>query len=329
MAPSDFTFSVAPMMDRTDRHCRYLHRLISRRTRLYTEMVVAQALHHAPDVSRWLAKDSSEHPVAFQVGGADPELLASATRKVAAAGYDEINLNVGCPSERVSSGRFGACLMAEPDLVARCVAAMQAAAPIKVTVKTRIGIDEDAGDQRLDELMAAVEAVGCDTIVVHARNAILKGLSPKENREIPPLRYDRVYRLKQQKPHLTVIINGGIATLADTQNHLRHVDGVMIGRAAYERPFEVLAAVDRVLFGEPREVSESDVALEYLAYAERQIAGGVRPQAVLRHAVNLFRQRPGAKAWRQLIAMNAGDAEVIDRLRALIGSAAWSEALAA
>jgi tRNA-dihydrouridine synthase A len=331
LAPISIRFSVAPMMDRTDRHCRFLHRLMSRRTRLYTEMVVVQALHHGRDPARWLAFDPAEHPVAFQIGGAEPALLADAARRVATAGYDEINLNVGCPSDRVSAGRFGACLMAEPRLVATCVGAMKSASAIAVTVKTRIGIDDDTGDGRLDDLVGLAAAAGCDAFFVHARNAILKGLSPKENREIPPLRYDRVYRLKRAFPHLAIAVNGGIASLAATEMHLQHVDGVMVGRAAYERPYEILSAVDHALFGEQSEPPAEDaIALAYLDYAERVVAAqAARPHDVLRHAVNLFRDRPGARRWRQVISGAARDGDAIPNLRRLVGGHRGSEPLAA
>lgn len=322
-------FSVAPMMERTDRHCRYLHRLMSRHARLYTEMVVVQALHYARDTDRWLAFDPSEHPVAFQVGGADPTMLASAAKKIAAAGFDEINLNVGCPSDRVSSGRFGACLMAEPALVADCVAAMAAEVQIPITVKTRIGLDDDRTDDRLDAVVAAARAAGCHVFVVHARNAVLKGLSPKENREIPPLRYDRVYRLKNAYPDLTIVINGGITTLDGARCHLAHVDGVMLGRAAYERPFETVGHVDHLLFGEPFEPSETAIATRYLDYAAREIAKGARPNAILKHAVNLFRDRPGARQWRQAVSGPGATLATIDHLRHLLDRAVTLETLAA
>ena len=318
LAHSEIRFSVAPMMERTDRHCRYLHRLMSKRTRLYTEMVVAQALHFGRDVERWLAFDAAEHPIAFQLGGSDPKILASAARKVAAAGYDEINLNAGCPSDRVSSGRFGACLMAEPKLIAECIAAMKDAVDLPVTLKTRIGIDDDTGDGRLDDVAGRALDAGCSAFVIHARNAILKGLSPKENREIPPLRYDRVYRLKASFPDVPVVINGGLKTVDDAIFQLAHVDGAMIGRAAYERPFDILARVDSTIFGDQFLPAEHAVAAQYIDYAERQISSGVRPQAVLRHAVNLFRDRAGARQWRQSAAQGASEPGATIRLRRLL-----------
>lgn len=327
--PDQFRFSVAPMMERTDRHCRYMHRLMSRYARLYTEMVVAQALHHAKDTSRWLASDPTEHPVAFQVGGADPAILASAAQKIAAAGFDEINLNVGCPSDRVSSGRFGACLMAEPELVADCVSAMANATDIPVTLKTRIGLDEDTGDDRLDTLVEKTRAAGCRTFVIHARNAVLQGLSPKENREIPPLQYERAYRLKRAFPDLTVIVNGGITSLTDARLHLEHVDGVMLGRAAYERPAETVGHADQALFNGPPPLPEAAVAGRYLDYAAREIASGARPAAIFKHAVNLFRDQPGARLWRQTASAPGASLATVDHLRRLLDRGFASETLAA
>ncbi|MDX2222353.1 MAG: tRNA dihydrouridine(20/20a) synthase DusA [Rhodospirillaceae bacterium] len=297
------------MMDCTDRHCRRLMRFISAKARLYTEMVTAQALAHARDPQRFLAHDPAEYPLALQVGGSDPGLLANAARMAAAAGFQEINLNVGCPSDRVTSGRFGACLMAEPDLVRVCVAAMADAVDIPVTVKTRIGIDDREDDAILDTLVDVVAAAGCRTVIVHARRAILSGLSPKENREIPPLKYDRVARLKLRRPDLTIVLNGGLTSLDACERHLGEVDGVMLGRAAYERPYEVLSQVDTRLFGaETAPPSETDVVCAYLDYAQAMCAAGVRRSAVLRHMVGLFRGRPGARAWRQVLsAANRSD----------------------
>lgn len=326
---ADIRLSVAPMMERTDRHCRYLHRLLSKRVRLYTEMVVAQALHYASDPTRWLAHDRSEHPVAFQLGGSDPKMLAGAARKIADAGFDEINLNAGCPSDRVSSGRFGACLMAEPGVIGDCISAMKNVVNIPITLKTRIGIDQDEGDDRLNQVADAAIAAGCDAIIVHARNAVLQGLSPKENREIPPLRYDRVYRLKVSRPHVPVILNGGVTTLTDTAKHLEKVDGVMIGRAAYERPFDVLGPADQHIFGGQGIASEIEIARSFLNYAEREIAAGERPLAVLKHAVNLFRNRPGARQWRQIVSTANSDRNAAARLGRLLDEDLGAEVLAA
>ncbi len=297
-APLDRRLSVAPMMDRTDRHDRYLLRLISRRVLLYTEMVTTGALLHG-DRARLLACDPAEHPLALQVGGADPEALAEAARIAEDAGFDEIDLNLGCPSERVQAGRFGAALMAEPDTVARAVAAMVAATSLPVTVKTRLGIDDRDSYRHLREFVARLAAAGCRTVIVHARKAWLRGLSPKENREVPPLRYDRVYRLKADFPELEIVLNGGVRDLDAARRHLERVDGVMIGRAAYETPF-VLAAADRVIFGEkgpsptPREVLD-----RYAAYIERRLAEGVPLAAMTRHLLGLFAGAPGARAWRR------------------------------
>src|SRR6476646_714073 len=244
----DVRLSVAPMMDWTDRHCRVFHRLLTRHARLYTEMLTTPAIIHGHR-GRLLGFDESEHPVALQLGGSDPRELAQAARIGEEFGYDEINLNVGCPSDRVKDGRFGACLMAEPELVARCVAAMKRAVAIPVTVKCRIGIDDQDPEVALDTLARAVVAAGCDTLIVHARKAWLNGLSPKENRDIPPLDYDRVYRLKRAMPDVPIIINGGILSIDEAKAHLEHVDGVMLGRAAYQEPWRLLD-VDRELFGE-------------------------------------------------------------------------------
>src|SRR5215210_5173130 len=248
LSGQDLKFAVAPMMDWTDRHCRFFHRLLSRRARLYTEMVTTGAVIHGPR-ERLLGFSAEEHLVAVQLGGSDPKDLAQAARVCADFGYDEINLNVGCPSDRVQDGRFGACLMREPALVGDCVAAMKAAVRLPVTVKCRIGVDDQDPETALNRLADAVVAAGCDELTVHARKAWLQGLSPKENRDIPPLDYARVYRLKQALPNLPIAINGGIRTIAEAQEHLRHLDGVMLGRVAYHEP-EILLAVDRDLYGE-------------------------------------------------------------------------------
>ena len=289
------------MMDWTDRHCRVFHRHLSRRVRLYTEMLTTGAILHG-DRQRLLGFDVSEHPVALQLGGSDPADLATAAKVGEGFGYDEINLNVGCPSDRVKDGRFGACLMAEPDLVASCVDAMKRAVKIPVTVKCRIGIDEQDPEVSLDRLARGVVAAGADVLIVHARKAWLNGLSPKENRDIPPLDYDRVYRLKAALPQVPVIINGGIATLVEAQAHLAHVDGVMLGRAAYQEPWRLLD-VDPELFGEPAPCATmKDVFEAMLPYIEVQLAQGARLHAMTRHFVGAFHGVPGARAFRRHLA---------------------------
>jgi tRNA-dihydrouridine synthase A len=297
-------FSVAPMMDWTDRHCRSLHRVLSRRTRLYTEMVTTGAIIFGPR-ERLLGFSAAEHPVAVQLGGSDPGELAQAARICADFGYDEINLNVGCPSDRVQNGRFGACLMREPVLVGECVAAMKAAVSLPVTVKCRIGVDDQDTEEALDRLTDHVVAAGCDELTVHARKAWLQGLSPKENRDIPPLDYDRVYRLKRARPDLPVAINGGIRTLAEVREHLRHVDGVMLGRVAYHEP-EILLAVDPELYGEDPPVADAFEAVEaYEPYVAARLAEGERLHAMTRHMLGLFTGRPGARAYRRHLATEA------------------------
>jgi len=294
-------FSVAPMMDWTDRHCRVFHRLLTRRTRLYTEMLTTPAIIHG-DRTRLLGFDASEHPVALQLGGSDPRELAECARIGEGFGYDEINLNVGCPSDRVKDGRFGACLMAEPEVVASCVAAMKRAVKIPVTVKCRIGIDDQDPEVSLDAIARAVVAAGSDALIVHARKAWLTGLSPKENRDIPPLDYDRVYRLKQAMPGVPIIINGGIASLTEARAHLAHVDGVMLGRAAYQEPWRLLP-VDAEIFGEaPRFANMKDVFEAMTPYIERELAKGTRLHAVTRHFVGAYHAVPGARAFRRHLA---------------------------
>jgi tRNA-dihydrouridine synthase A len=289
------------MMDWTDRHCRFFHRLLSRRARLYTEMVTTGAVIHGPR-ERLLGFSGEEHPVAVQLGGSDPGDLAEAARICADLGYDEINLNVGCPSDRVQNGRFGACLMREPSLVGECVAAMKAAVAIPVTVKCRIGVDDQDSEAALDRMAEAVVAAGTDALVVHARKAWLQGLSPKENRDVPPLDYDRVYRLKQSRPELPVAINGGVRTLSEAKDHLARLDGVMVGRAAYQDP-EILLGVDPVLFGEPAPVANSFEALDaFESYVAARLAEGVRLHAMTRHLLGLFTGRPGARAYRRHLA---------------------------
>ena len=296
-------FNVAPMMDWTDRHCRVFHRLMTRRARLYTEMLTTGAVIHG-DRARLLGFDASEHPVALQLGGSEPRDLATAAKIGEDFGYDEINLNVGCPSDRVKDGRFGACLMAEPGLVAAGVEAMKRAVGIPVTVKCRLGIDDQDPEIALDALARGVVTAGADALIVHARKAWLNGLSPKENRDIPPLDYDRVYRLKAAMPGLPVIINGGIADLAEAKAHLAHVDGVMLGRAAYHDPWRLLAA-DRELFGEAAPFATmKDVFEAMVPYIDDQLAQGTRLHAMTRHFVGAYHGVPGARAFRRHLAEN-------------------------
>ena len=300
---SDLLFSVAPMMDWTDRHCRVFHRLMTRRARLYTEMLTTGAVIHG-DRRRLLAFDASEHPVALQLGGSEPRDLATASKIGEDFGYDEINLNVGCPSDRVKDGRFGACLMAEPNLVARCVDAMKREVKVPVTVKCRIGIDDQDPEMALDALARGVVAAGADALIVHARKAWLNGLSPKENRDIPPLDYARVYRLKAAMPGLPVIVNGGIGSLAEAKQHLSHVDGVMLGRAAYQEPWRLLA-VDPEIFGEVAPCATmQDVFEAMMPYIEEELAHGARLHAIVRHFVGAFHAVPGARAFRRHLAEN-------------------------
>ena len=299
----DYRFSVAPMMDWTDRHCRVFHRLMTRRGRLYTEMLTTGAILHGHR-QRLLGFDPSEHPVALQLGGSNARDLATAAKIGQDFGYDEINLNVGCPSDRVQDGRFGACLMAEPALVADCVEAMKRAVRIPVTVKCRIGIDDQDPDVALNELARGVIAVGADALIVHARKAWLKGLSPKENRDIPPLDYVRVYRLKEAWPDVPIIINGGIASIAEAKQHLRHVDGVMLGRAAYQEPWRLLSA-DSELFGEVApHATMKDVFEAMMPYIESELAGGTRLHSMTRHFVGAFHGVRGARAFRRYLAEN-------------------------
>lgn len=294
-------FSVAPMMDWTDRYCRVVHRLMSRRALLYTEMVTAQAVIRG-DRQRLIGYDTFEHPVALQLGGNDPSLLAEAAKIGADFGYDEINLNCGCPSDRVQGGAFGACLMREPELVGDCVAAMKAVVPIPVTVKCRIGVDDQDPEVALDALTATVRAAGVDALIVHARKAWLQGLSPKENREIPPLDYERAYRLKRANPDLPVALNGGIRAPAEWLPHLAHVDGVMLGREAYQNP-EVLLSVDPLLFGETAPVADAFEMLEALEpFIATHLERGGRLHAFTRHLVGLFPGRRGSRLFRRHLA---------------------------
>ena len=314
-------FSVAPMMEWTDRHCRFFHRLLTRRALLYTEMLTTGAVLHG-DRTRLLRFDPAEHPVALQLGGSEPAELAACARIGADLGFDEINLNVGCPSDRVQDGRFGACLMAEPALVGKCVAAMKAAVSVPVTVKCRIGIDDQDPECALDVFARTVKEARADTLIVHARKAWLKGLSPRENRELPPLDYERVYRLKLAHPQLPIVINGGIRTLAEASAHLSRVDGVMMGRAAYQQPWRLLDA-DRVLFGEtPPFSSPKDAAAALVPYIERELSEGTRLHAITRHLHGLFHAVPGARAYRRTLAGAAtgeAGAELLVRALSLVG----------
>lgn len=295
--------SIAPMMDWTDRHCRYFLRQLTPGARLYTEMVTAAALLHG-DANRLLQFDPSEHPVALQLGGADPDMMAKAANMGATAGYDEININVGCPSDRVQNGQFGACLMAQPKRVARCVTAMRDGCSLPVTVKTRIGIDEFDSFEYLRDFVGEVAEAGCETFIVHARIAILAGLSPKENRSVPPLNYDRVYRLKEEFPSLGIVLNGGIKTIDEVVRHLQQVDGVMIGRQAYQDPW-FLVELERTLGGSVSTVRRHDVVIGMRPYIEKQLAEGVRLKHITRHMLGLFAGQPGARAWRRYLSEHA------------------------
>jgi tRNA-dihydrouridine synthase A len=313
----DRRVSVAPMMDWTDRHCRALHRTLSQRTLLYTEMLTTGAVLHG-DRERLMGFDAMEHPVALQLGGSDPDELAEAAKIGEALGYDEVNLNVGCPSDRVQSGRFGACLMKEPALVAECMAAIGSAVKVPATVKCRLGVDDQTPEESLFGLVDLCVQAGVRTFVVHARKAWLKGLSPKENRDIPPLDYDLVYRLKRERPDLTISINGGVASLDEAEAHLAAgVDGVMLGRAAYHEP-GLLGEADRRLFGEAApDVTPAAAVRAFLPYVERQLAHGVRLPAMTRHMLGLFHGRPGARGWRRILTVEAirpgAGIEVIER----------------
>jgi tRNA-dihydrouridine synthase A len=294
-------FAVAPMMDWTDRHCRFFHRLLTRRALIYTEMVTTGAVLHG-DRARLIGFDPFEHPVAIQLGGCDPGALAACARIAEDFGYDEVNLNVGCPSDRVQEGRFGACLMAEPDLVGDCVAAMKAEVRVPVTVKCRLGIDHQDPEAALDTMANAVKAAGVDALIVHARKAWLHGLSPKQNREVPPLDHARVYRLKRAHPDLEIVLNGGIGSVESAAGHLAHVDGVMMGRAAYQEPWRLLA-VDPLLFGAPAPFAAPKAAAEALMpYVARETERGTRLYAIARHLLGLFHAVPGARAFRRHLA---------------------------
>ncbi|MGH8851593.1 MAG: tRNA dihydrouridine(20/20a) synthase DusA [Casimicrobiaceae bacterium] len=319
MSDATYRLCTAPMMDWSDRHCRYFFRLVSPRARVYTEMVTTGALSFG-NVPRHLDFDAAEHPVALQLGGSDPHALAHCARLGEAWGYDEINLNVGCPSERVQTGSFGACLMAEPALVASCVAAMRDAVDLPVTVKHRTGIDQVEEYAFVRDFVGTVAAAGASAFIVHARNAMLKGLSPKENREVPPLKYAFVHRLKREFPEVTIVINGGIATPADIARELPQVDGVMLGRAAYHQPC-VLADADAICFGPgPRRRSRAEVVAALVPYVEAQLARGVHLRAITRHILGLYHGAPGARTWRRMLSdaallESAGPELLIEALR--------------
>jgi tRNA-dihydrouridine synthase A len=328
VTPDSRRFSVAPMMDWTDRHCRFFHRLLTRRSLLYTEMLTTGAVIHG-DRERLLGFSREEHPVAIQLGGSDPADLAASARIAEEFGYDEVNLNVGCPSDRVQSGRFGACLMREPDLVGDCVAAMKGAVAIPVTVKCRIGVDEQDPEEALDALADRVVAAGADALVVHARKAWLKGLSPKENRDVPPLDYGRVFRLKARHPGLFVAINGGVADLAQARALLEprdgvQLDGVMLGRAAYQNP-GLLIGVDPAIYGEPAARDEFAALEAFLPYAARWLAKSAPLHAMTRHVLGLFQGRPGARLFRRHLSTEGvkrgAGLEVLQEAMALVKDA--------
>ncbi|PIE42505.1 MAG: tRNA dihydrouridine(20/20a) synthase DusA [Gammaproteobacteria bacterium] len=297
-------FCTAPMLHWTDRHCRYFHRLLSQEAVLYSEMVTTGAILRG-DAGRYLAFNAAEHPLALQLGGSEPADMATCAQIAQQYGYDEVNINVGCPSERVQRGAFGACLMAEPGLIAECVRVMQGDVDIPVTVKHRIGIDDQEDYSAMARFVDTVAAAGCQTFIVHARKAWLKGLSPKENRDIPPLRYDLVYQLKQAFPELEIIINGGIKTLDECRQHLEQVDGVMVGREVYHNPW-LLAQVDSLFYGQSANLTQRKQVLPALYdYVEQQTAHGVHLNHISRHILGLFQGLPGAKQWRRYISENA------------------------
>jgi tRNA-dihydrouridine synthase A len=297
----DKIFAVAPMMDWTDRHCRVFHRTLTRHAVLYTEMVTALAVKHG-DRQKLLGFDQTEHPLALQLGGSEPALLAEAAKIGEDFGYDQININVGCPSDRVQGGHFGACLMAEPQLVADCVLKMQRAVKVPVTVKCRIGIDDQDEESALQNFIETVANAGCETFIVHARKAWLHGLSPKENREIPPLNYDRVYRLKKSFPNLDIHLNGGLETLAQSTPHLENLDGIMLGRAAYHNPW-ILQGVDSQFTGQVAPcVTRRDVVMAMVPYINEQVGRGLYLHRITRHMLGLYHAQPGGRMWRQIIS---------------------------
>ncbi|MDE8744294.1 tRNA dihydrouridine(20/20a) synthase DusA [Pectobacterium sp. S5] len=314
-------FSIAPMLDWTDRHCRYFLRQLTKQTLLYTEMVTTGAILHGK--GDYLAYSEEEHPLALQLGGSDPQALAQCAKLAEQRGYDEVNLNVGCPSDRVQNGRFGACLMGEAALVADCIKAMKDSTSIPITVKTRIGIDDqDSYEFLCDFIQTVAERGECDTFIVHARKAWLSGLSPKENREIPPLDYPRVYQLKRDFPALTLAINGGVKTLEEAKTHLQHLDGVMMGREAYQNP-GILAQVDRELFGIDTAMPDlAGVVRAMYPYIERELSGGASLGHITRHMLGMFQGIPGARQWRRYLSENAhkpgADAAVVERALTLV-----------
>ncbi len=314
-------FSVAPMLDWTDRHCRYFHRLLSKNTLLYTEMVTTGAIIYGK--GDYLAYSEEEHPVALQLGGSDPAALAQCAKLAQERGYDEVNLNVGCPSDRVQNGRFGACLMGDAQLVADCIKAMQDVVSIPVTVKTRIGIDEQDSYEFLCDFIDTVSTKGgCEMFIIHARKAWLSGLSPKENREIPPLDYPRVYQLKRDFSHLTMAINGGVKTLEEAKEHLKHLDGVMVGREAYQNP-SILTAVDNQLFGEQYPIVDAiDAVRQMYPYIENELSKGAYLGHMTRHMLGIFQGIPGARQWRRYLSENAhkkgADLAVVEQALALV-----------
>ena len=335
VAPEAIRLSVAPMMDWTDTHCRVFHRLLAPHARLYTEMVHANAVIHG-DRGRLLALDPAEHPVALQLGGSDAALLAAAARIGADHGFDEVNLNCGCPSDRVQAGRFGACLMREPELVADAVAAMIDACAatgreVPVTVKCRLGVDDDHDYDRFRAFVDAIAAAGCRTFVVHARNAWLKGLSPKENREVPPLRYDWAYRLKRERPELQVVVNGGITTQAEATGHLAHADGAMLGRAAYHDPY-LLHRLDAAWWGGPL-LPRATLLGRLRPHVEAELARGVHLKHIVRHVLGLFAGERGGRAFRQVLSEGAhrpgADWSLVERALAVTGDGALPERSAA
>lgn len=304
----DKVFAVAPMMDWTDKHCRYLHRLLSKNALLYTEMVVAEAILHG-DPERLLSYHDKEHPIAVQIGGSDPDRVAAAATICAKFGYDEINLNVGCPSDRVQSGTFGACLMREPELVAKCISKMKSVTDIPITVKCRIGVDEQDEDIALDDMTSGLISVGVDALWVHARKAWLQGLSPKENRDIPPLNYERVYRLKAQNPDLFIGINGGITDIDQSKAHLAHLDGVMLGRAAYHNSGLLLDVDHQIYADAPSDINWQEICEKMMAHADEHMSKGGRLIHVTRHMVGLFHGQRGSRRFRQILSTDAVKAQ--------------------
>jgi tRNA-dihydrouridine synthase A len=320
----DRTLSVAPMMDWTDRHCRYFHRLLAPSALLYTEMVTTGAIIHG-DADRFLAYNPEEQPLALQLGGSEPADLAACARMAEERGFSEINLNVGCPSDRVQRGRFGACLMLEPELVRDCISAMRDAVDIPVTVKTRLGVDDHDSYQYMADFVGCVAESGCSVFIMHARKALLAGLSPKQNRDVPPLRYDWVYRLKQESPGLQIVINGGIDSVDAVKNHLEHVDGVMLGRAAYHTPW-LLAGCQQQMFDERAVKRREDIIGPMNSYIEKQVGQGLAVKHISRHLLGLFQGLPGAKAWRRYLSENAyrddGNVDLLNQALAAMKTAA-------